>query len=105
MSDFRNSHRIIIEESRDCTNFEGFLQSKMSIIKFNLAILDMLIVKKDLAFFNTLRVTSAVLKEVLIKQKDKTKNFNEMISGFIHYVLYENKFEMMCGEDGRERNL
>ena len=72
-----------IEESRDCTTFEGSLQSKMSIKKFILAILDILNAKKSMVFFNLMKVASAVRKEEIIKRMDKVKRHNERESDFI----------------------
>ncbi len=58
-------HWIIIEESREGTTFEGSLHSKMAKINFDHDFWDMLIVKKYIDFFNSLKVTSAILGKEL----------------------------------------
>ncbi len=61
----RIPHWIIIEESRERTTFEGSLQSKMAKINFDHDFSDKLTVKKYINFFNSLKVTSAILGKEL----------------------------------------
>jgi hypothetical protein len=72
MSDFRNSHRILVEESRCSTTFDGSLHSKMSTINFDQDFWDMLNYKRRR---NTIKWFSAVLDKLVRKDVNSIRNY------------------------------
>jgi hypothetical protein len=63
------THRNPIEESRDCTTFEGSLQSKMSSKNLSYDQEDNLRVKRQIHFFNSKEVTPIILIKEVLKQR------------------------------------
>ncbi|MFW9879492.1 MAG: hypothetical protein ACFFG0_40970 [Candidatus Thorarchaeota archaeon] len=72
MNKKRILHWIIIEESKDCTTFDGSLQSKMSKLNFDKKILDMLKCRRD---GNNIRRSSAVLDSVVRKEVNSIRKY------------------------------
>ena len=64
-------HWKLAEENKNSTNFEGSLQSKMSIINFDHDFWDLLNFKRD---SNNIRWFSAVLNEEVRKETDSIRN-------------------------------
>ena len=60
-----------IEESKDSTTFEGSLQSKMSTIKLDKDIMDLLRAKRDRDHINMTRWASAILRKELTEDANK----------------------------------
>lgn len=72
MNKKRILHWIIIEESNDCTTFEGSLQSKMSRINLDHDFWNMLKCKRN---SNNIRRFSAILYREVRKEASSIRNY------------------------------
>jgi len=77
MSHFRNSHRILVEESRYSTIFEASLHSKMSTINLNNDVVDNSRTKRQ--FFYMKKVVQIILIKELMKLR-KIANLHHSFS-------------------------
>lgn len=70
-----------IEESRDCTTFDGFLHSKMSSINVINGLTDRLRAKRQIHFFKVKKVAPTILIKEVTKRR--------IIADFHYFFNYE----------------